>query len=73
VEFDKYLMVHFGARPEDCVFGRNFLGYGISHSPDQARNDQKVGPVDAWGVGYDQRPEESHSHGVLSNRYRRKG
>ena len=48
-----YLKEVLGLTPDQVVFRRNMLGYGVGETKAQARADFEKGRVDAWGVPYD--------------------
>ena len=50
----QYIWLNFQKQLDECVFGNNLLGYGVFHSPEDARHDLLEGEEDAWGKPYDQ-------------------
>lgn len=48
-----YIRVNFKVGLNETIFGENLLGYGVFHSPEDARIDQLKGGEDAWGKPYD--------------------
>lgn len=50
---ENYIWINFQKTLNETIFGENFLGYGVFHSPEDARIHQIKGEEDAWDKPYD--------------------